>query len=129
MRSRSALLTASSFAAALLLAGCGGGNGETETSADAAGPAIPSAVALDLAERSEAVAQRLDTGDTCGAGQEAAALRQAVTDAINAKQIPKEYLEELSGVANELELDVPLCQKPPPPPPPPPTTEEEEGDD
>jgi hypothetical protein len=88
---------------------------------------IPSAVALDLADRSDTVAQLLDSGDTCGAGEEAAALRQAVTDAINAQQIPADYLEELQGVANELELQVPRCPEPPPPPPT--TTEEEEGDD
>jgi hypothetical protein len=70
---------------------------------------------MPLAERSEEVARRLDAGDTCGAAEEAAALRQAVTDAINARQVPDEYLEELSGVANELEQQLPPCAEPPPP--------------
>jgi hypothetical protein len=129
IRSRSVWSTASSLAAALLLASCGGGgDGETATAEDAAAPAIPSAIALDLADRSEAVAQLLDSGDHCGAAEEAAKLRQAVTDAINAQQIPQAYLEDLQGVTNELEQAVPVCTKPPPPPPPPTTTEEEEGD-
>jgi hypothetical protein len=92
---------------------------------DAAAPTIASAVAMPLAERSEEVARRLDAGDRCGAAEEAAALRQAVTDAINARQVPEDYLEELQGVANELEQELPPCAEPPPPPPP----EEEEGDD
>jgi hypothetical protein len=130
MRSRSVWLTASSVAAALLLASCGGGDGETETLDDAAAPAIPSEVALKLADRSDEVAQKLDEGDSCGAGDKAAELRKEVTDAINAREIPPEYLEELQNVANELEFDVPRCAQPPPPPPPPPTTDEEgDGDD
>jgi hypothetical protein len=128
MRSRSVWLTASSLAAALLLASCGGDGSDTETLDDAAAPVIPSDVALKLADRSDEVAQKLDEGDSCGAGDKAAELRKEVTDAINAGEIPPEYLEELSGVANELEFDVPRCAQPPPPPPPPPTTTGEEGD-
>jgi hypothetical protein len=129
MRSRSVWLTASSVAAALLLASCGGGDSGTETLDDAAAPAIPSEVALKLAERSEEVAQKLDEGDSCGAGDKAAELRKEVTDAINAGEIPREYLEDLSGVANELQVDVPQCAQPPPPPPPPTTDGEGDGDD
>jgi hypothetical protein len=114
-----------------LLAGCGGGGGGdgggTETVDEAAAPAIPGEVADKLAERSDEVAQKLDEGDACGAGEKAAELRKEVTEAINAGEIPPEYLEELQGVANELELQVPVCQQPPPPPPT--TKEEEEGDD
>jgi hypothetical protein len=76
------------------------------------------------------VVQKLEEGDSCGAGDKAAELRKEVTDAINAGQIPEEYLDELQSVANELEFDVPQCAQPPPPPPPPPTTDEEgDGDD
>jgi hypothetical protein len=82
---------------------------------DPAAPTIASAVAEPLAERSDEVARRLDAGDTCGAADEAAALRQAVTDAINARQVPPDYLEELQGVANELEQGLPPCAEPPPP--------------
>jgi hypothetical protein len=98
-----------------VLASCGGGEGTTETVDDTAAPTIASAVAEPLAERSDEVARRLDAGDTCGAAEEAAALRQAVTDAINGGQVPEEYLEELQGVANELEFELPLCAEPPPP--------------
>jgi hypothetical protein len=129
MRSRSVWLTASSLAAALLLASCGGDGSDTETLDDTAAPTIASEVALKLADRSEEVAQKLDEGDSCGAGDKAAELRKEVTDAINADEIPPEYLEEISAVANELQFDVPRCAQPPPPPPPPTTDEEGDGDD
>jgi hypothetical protein len=130
MRSRSVWLTASSVAAALLLASCGGDGSDTETLDDAAAPTIASEVALELAERSEEVAQKLDEGDSCGAGDKAAELRKEVTDAINAGQIPEEYLEDLQSVANELDYELDTrCQQPPPPAPPPTTDEEGDGDD
>jgi hypothetical protein len=72
------------------------------------------------------VADRLDSGDSCGAAESAALLRERLTAAINDGKVPEAYLEELSGAANELELGVPKCEAPPPPPD---TAEDDEDDD
>jgi hypothetical protein len=120
MHWRSVWLTACSAA---LLAGCGGGGESTENAAP--GPRIERATAEQLAELSDEVARLLETGDSCGASQSAARLRDGVTEAINAGKVPEVYLEDLSGLANELEAQIPACPEPPPPPP----ADDEEGDD
>lgn len=71
------------------------------------------------------MADRLDGGDSCGAAESAALLRERLTAAINDGRLPEAYLEELSGAANELELGVPNCEAPPPPP----DTGEDDEDD
>ena len=105
------MLTACS---ALALAGCGEEQNvdrRTQT-----GPTIDAGVAEPLAKRSDKVAALLDSGDTCAALAEAARLRADLTEAINADSIPELYLEDLSGVVNELEAQIPPCQQPEPPP-------------
>jgi hypothetical protein len=71
------------------------------------------------------VADRLDSGDSCGAAESATLLRERLTAAINEGKVPEAYLEELSGAANELELGVPSCKAPAPPP----VTAEDDDDD
>jgi hypothetical protein len=85
-------------------------------------------VAADLAERSDEVAETLAAGDECGAAAQAADLRGAVVDAINAGDVPPRLQEELTGAANDLASRI-ECVEPPPPPPPPATTAEEEDDE
>jgi hypothetical protein len=75
------------------------------------------------------VADRLDSGDSCGAAEAAALLRERLTAAINEGKVPEAYLEELSGAANELELGVPPCKAPAPPPITGEEDEEEDGHD
>lgn len=113
------MLTACS--AALALAGCGG---QEEQEPEVAGPRIEQATANELADLSDEVADRLDSGDSCGAAESAALLRERLTAAINEGKVPEAYLEELSGAANELELGVPSCNAPPPPPD---TDDEDDG--
>lgn len=72
-------------------AGCGGGG---ERSAP---PRLPAQVASDLAARSDAVAQRLDSGDGCGARAEAEALQVDAIAAVNEGRIPARYQEELAA--------------------------------
>jgi hypothetical protein len=90
---------------------------------EAPGPRIERAVADQLAELSDELAGSLETGDSCAASQTAARLRDSVTQAINDGKVPELYLEDLSGLANELQAQVPECVAAPPPP------VEDDGDD
>ena len=90
------------------------------------GPRIESAVANDLAAVSEEIADRLESGDRCGAAEAAARLRDGVTAAINEGKVPEVYLEDLSGLANELSFAVRPCATSPPPPP---DEDDDENDD
>jgi hypothetical protein len=100
---------------ALALAACGGKEQQIDRRTET-GPTIDAAVAEPLAQRSDKVAALLDSGDTCAAREETARLRADLTEAINADSIPELYLEDLSGVVNELEAQIPPCQQPQPPP-------------
>jgi hypothetical protein len=107
------LLTACS---AFALASCGGDEprAEPRTETDtAAAPTIKRAVAERLANRSDKVASLLDSGDACGAAQEASSLRADLTAAISENAIPELYLEDLSGLVNEIQAQIPPCQPPP----------------
>jgi hypothetical protein len=123
IRSLSVWLTACS--AALALAGCGGQEEQAEPEVE--GPRIERAIANALADLSDEVANRLESGDSCGAAESAALLRERLTASINEGKVPEAYLEELSGATNELELAVPKCIDKAPPPPP--DTGEDEDDD
>jgi hypothetical protein len=116
------LLTACS---ALALTACGGDDQRAERRTDTAEstPTIERAVAERLASRSDKVATLLDSGDACGAASEAARLRDDLTSAINDGAIPEPYLEDLSGLVNEISAQIPPCQ------PPPPSTETGDGGD
>lgn len=105
MRSPSGWLTACSAALAIAIAGCGGSDNE----AGVTGPKIEGAVANELAALSDEVADDLDGGDACAAQEAAARLRARVTQAINDGQVPQVYLEDLSGVVNEIEVQIPSC--------------------
>ena len=121
MRSRSVWLTACSAALAVVLGGCGGS--ENEAQPDVAGPKIEGAVANELATLSDEVADDIENGDACAARQAAVHLRDRVTEAINAGKVPELYLEDLSGVVNEIEVQIPACPQAPP------ADRDESGDD
>jgi len=95
------------------VAGCG--ESRTETNAETPGPKIERATAERLAALSDELAGHLESGDSCAASQSAARLRERVTQAIADRKVPDAYLEDLSGLANELELQTPKCVEPPPP--------------
>jgi len=103
MRWRSVLLTACS---ALALVGCGGEEQKVERRTDTT-PRIRRAVADRLATTSDKVATLLERGDSCGAAEEAARLRADVNASIAA--IPTLYLEDLSGLVNEIKAQIPPC--------------------
>jgi hypothetical protein len=100
----------------LALAACGGEEPQVEERT-VTGPTIERGVAEDLAERSDNVANLLDQGDACGAKDEAAKLREDLTEAINNREIPPVYLEDLSALVNEIEAQtIPPCDALQPPP-------------
>jgi hypothetical protein len=100
------LLTACS---ALALAACGGEQKEVERRTDTR-PTIDASLANRLAHRSDAVAGLLDRGDNCRAAEEAARLRAEVTASIGS--IPEIYVEDFSGLVNEIQAQIPPCEEP-----------------
>jgi hypothetical protein len=106
------LLTACS---ALALASCGGDEPQAEPRTETeTTPTIERAVAGRLASRSDKVASLLESGDACGAAQEAAALEQDFIAVSNEGKIPDLYREDLGNVVHELVAQIPPCQPPPP---------------
>ena len=97
----------------LALVACGGGEPEPERRSEP--PRIPSAVANELAERSDAVADKIDAGDICGAARDADALEDRVEALIAAGEIPRRYRKELQSEAIWLQANV-NCPQPTPPP-------------
>jgi hypothetical protein len=79
----------------LLVSACGG---EERPPA----PKLPAAVAQELAQRSDAVATRLEAGDSCGARSEADALQSQAVAAVNERRIPQRFQEELLGTVAAL---------------------------
>jgi hypothetical protein len=101
------------LACAATLAACGGGNEEPERRAEP--PKIPSALADELAQRSDTVAEKLEAGDICGAAREADVLEDRVETLIAAGEIPQRYERELESEAIWLRDNV-NCPDPPAPP-------------
>jgi hypothetical protein len=86
-----------SLAVVLALAGCGGA-APTQKKA-----AIPRSVADRLAAQSESIAASWEAGDTCGAAQQADALKHAADDAVEAGQIPAAYQDDLVAAVLNLQ--------------------------
>ena len=110
------MLTACS---ALALGACGGGEKRTDT-----WPSIDQTLAESLAVRSDGVAERLESGNSCGAKNEAAALERELIAAINRREIPSVYLEDLLGDVHEIQAQI-VCRDVRLPPPP---GNDDEGD-
>jgi hypothetical protein len=97
--------------AVLALAACGGEDARPEE------PTLRPGLAERLAEQSEAIADKLDAGDACGAAQEADILNNQAQAAIDAGEVPPAFQSELMSTVNEL-VNTVNCPQPPPPPPP-----------
>jgi hypothetical protein len=93
--------------AALACNACGGSD---QRSAEE--PSLPRALASDLAETSEAIADALDAGDVCGAAQLADELKNAVDAAVASGQVPAELEAELEGTVLELQNGVNCTAEP-----------------
>jgi hypothetical protein len=97
--------------AVLALAACGGGDARPEE------PGLPPGVAERLAAQSEAIADKLDAGDTCAAAQEADVLQDEAQAAVDAGRVPPAFQNELMSTVDEL-VNTVNCPQPPPPAPP-----------
>jgi hypothetical protein len=86
---------------AIALAGCGH---STNTSAQK--PALPRAVANDLAAKSDQIADALDSGDVCGAASLADRLKDAVDAAVSSGRVPAAFQDELEQTATDLQNEV-----------------------
>lgn len=109
------------IAAVLACAGaaaCGGGSAGS-ASQPARGPAIPRAIATDLAARADSVAVSLDAQHGCAALDHARQLSTAVDAAIAAGRVPAALQPQLQATATRLVAGI-RCTPPPPPRPKPP---------
>ena len=94
-------------------AACGGGSA-VSASQPARGPAIPKAVASDLAARADAVAVSLDAQRGCAALDQARQLSTAVDAAIAAGRVPAALQPPLRATATRLVARI-RCVPPAPP--------------
>ena len=98
-------------------AACGGGSAGS-ASQPARGPAIPRAIATDLAARADSVAVSLDAQHGCAALDQARRLGTAVDAAIAAGRVPAALQPQLQATATRLVAGI-RCTPPPPPAKPP----------
>lgn len=104
-------------------AGCGGGEVERD-----AVPTLPAALAAELAGRSDAVAERLEADDPCGALAEAEALQADTIAAVNQGRVPAPFQEELGAAVASLVASIDCTPAPPPPASDEDDEEEEDGE-
>jgi hypothetical protein len=88
--------------------GCGGGT--------AAPPRRPHALGTQLAAQADAVEASLARGDACGAAGQADRLRQMVSEAVAAGQVPAALRRPLSGSVDSLAGEIACTPAPPAPP-------------
>jgi hypothetical protein len=86
------------LAVALVLAGCGSGEGRRAAPL----PRLPQDVATQLARRSDKIAAALDGGDPCRALAEAQRLQRDTIQAINDRRVPGPFQEHLGAAVNDL---------------------------
>ena len=92
---------------------CGGGNAGS-ASQPARAPAIPRAIATDLAARADSVAVSLDAQRGCAALDQARQLSTAVDAAIAAGRVPAALQPQLQATATRLVAGI-RCISPAPP--------------
>jgi hypothetical protein len=99
------LLALIALGLALAVAGCGGrSNSPAQTG-------LSHAIAAELADRADAIADALDAGDECTAAQLADQLKHAVESALAGGQVPSAFRAELERNAAELQNEVNCTEK------------------
>jgi hypothetical protein len=94
------LLVPLATTAALVLGGCGG-HGQPHVSARAR-PALPHALARQLAAESDDIVRGLTAGDDCAALSAAMRLRRQTKQAIDAGRVPAVLRQQLESTAADL---------------------------
>src|SRR5205823_2280967 len=98
--------------AALGLAGCGS---HAPRRIFLPQPKLPRAVAEQLANLSDGVAQKLDRGDLCGAHADAIALHSQAIAALAGGQVAPALRAPLTSATSRLVSQLPPCSPPPKP--------------
>jgi hypothetical protein len=99
--------------AVLALAGCGG---TAHHAAAPQQPKLPRALAQSWKQQADAVATALAAGNGCTAQRLSTALRASVIAAVNARRVPRRFLDPLTSGVNELASQI-TCTPPPAPAP------------
>jgi hypothetical protein len=99
--------------AVLALAGCGG---TAKHSAPPQQPKLPRVLAQSWKRQADSVASALAAGDGCMALRLSTALRGSVIAAVNARRVPRRFLDPLTSGVNELASQI-TCTPPPAPAP------------
>jgi hypothetical protein len=100
----------------LALAGCGG---TARHAAPPQQPKLPRVLAQSWKQQADSVAAALSAGDGCTAQRLSTALRDSVIEAVNARRVPRRFLDPLTSGVNELASQI-TCTPPPTPAPAPP---------
>ncbi len=85
--------------AILVVAGCGG---TPRHAAPPQQPKLPRVLAQSWKQQADSVASALAAGDGCTAQRLSTALRASVIAAVNARRVPRRFLEPLTSGVNEL---------------------------
>jgi hypothetical protein len=97
----------------IALTGCGG---TARHAAPPQQPKLPRALAQSWKQHADAVASALAAGDGCTAQRLSTALRASVIAAVNARRVPRRFLDPLTSGVNELASQI-TCTPPPAPEP------------
>jgi hypothetical protein len=101
------------FLAVLVLAGCGG---TARHATPPQQPKLPRVLAQSWKQQADSVASALAAGDGCTAQRLSTALRNSVIAAVNARRVPRRFLDPLTSGVNELASQI-TCTPPPAPKP------------
>jgi hypothetical protein len=82
----------------VLCTACGGDVGEPASEE----PALPAALAEELAVQADQLAETIDAGDLCRADEQADTLASTATDAISNEQVPAVMADELKSTVDLL---------------------------
>ena len=100
--------------AILVVAGCGG---TARHAAPPQQPKLPRVLAQSWKQQADSVASALAAGDGCTAQRLSTALRASVIAAVNARRVPRRFLEPLTSAVNELASQITCAPAPAPTPP------------
>jgi hypothetical protein len=116
---RSGRMSAAALVVAVALAACGGDDSASDETETAAAPSLPRALAEELAQTSDEVADLIEAGDGCAASQRAGELRDRALAAVESGDVPPDLERPLIVAVDRLTTQI-VCE---------PAPEEEDEDD